>query len=639
MNRTTSLSLLLAATLFSFSARPAGAQEGRLLTMEEAVFSSKVYPAGISRTKADSLLGIVPSPESRVYTRGNGLYWRADDGSERTIAESEAPGIVYGTSVSRNEFGITSGIFPSPDGRKIAYYRKDERAVTLFPLLDITSRTGSLVQLRYPMNGMASEHISLHVYDTASGSTLQVQVDDFDAERYLTGITWSPEGKYLFIQVLDRAQKHMHLNMYRADDGRFIRTLLTEENDAFVEPQDPLYFLKDSYLFLFRTDNRDGWKNLYLCDTLGTVQRLVHTDADLAYLADNGKTVWYTSAEISPIENHLFCVSVKPGRKGTLPAKVSAPRQLTRERGWHTIRMAPGCDRYLDSWSRFDVPRKVELCRADDGTCLEPVFSAPDPLAGYLSCQAKLGTVKSADGRYDNAYRLFLPAGFDPQKKYPLIVYVYGGPHSQMVRDTWLGGIRMWEMYMAQRGYVVYVQDNRGTSNQGAAYEKAIHRRCGQVEMEDQMVGIRQLLEQPWIDRDRVGVHGWSYGGFMTISLMTHYPDVFKVGVAGGPVIDWKWYEVMYGERYMETEATNPEGFAQTSLINRAKDLKGKLLICQGAIDDTVVWEHSLSFVQACIKAGKQVDYFPYPCEKHNVRGKDRIHLMDKVTLYFEDYL
>ena len=409
MNRTTSLSLLLAATLFSFSARPAGAQEGRRLTMEEAVFSSKVYPAGISRAKADSLLGIPSADEPRVYTRNNALYWRADDGSERTIAESEAPGIVYGTSVSRNEFGITGGIFPSPDGRKIAYYRKDERAVTLFPLLDITSRTGTLVQLRYPMNGMASEHISLHVYDTASGSTVQVQVDDFDAERYLTGITWSPEGRYLFIQVLDRAQKHMHLNMYRADDGRFIRTLLTEENDAFVEPQDPLYFLKDSYLFLYRTDNRDGWKNLYLCDTLGTVQRLVHTDADLAYLADNGKTVWYTSAEISPIENHLFCVSVKPGRKGTLPAKVSAPRQLTRERGWHTIRMAPGCDRYLDSWSRFDVPRKVELYRADDGTCLEPVFSAPDPLAGYLPCQAKLGTVKSADGRYDNAYRLFLP--------------------------------------------------------------------------------------------------------------------------------------------------------------------------------------------------------------------------------------
>jgi dipeptidyl-peptidase-4 len=208
-----------------------------------------------------------------------------------------------------------------------------------------------------------------------------------------------------------------------------------------------------------------------------------------------------------------------------------------------------------------------------------------------------------------------------------------------MVQDSWLGQIRMWEMYMAQKGYLVYVQDNRGTQNRGAAFEKAINRQCGKAEMEDQMVGINWLRSLPYVDASRIGVHGWSYGGFMTISLLTTYPDVFKVGVAGGPVIDWKWYEIMYGERYMDNPQTNPEGFESTSLINKAKNLRGKLLICQGAVDETVVWEHSLSFIQQCIDLDIPVDYFPYPVAQHNVAGRNRLHLMDKITQYFEDYL
>jgi len=277
--------------------------------------------------------------------------------------------------------------------------------------------------------------------------------------------------------------------------------------------------------------------------------------------------------------------------------------------------------------------------RSTDGKVNECLFEGEDPLEGYASCKVEVGTVPSADNAFENYYRLIYPKDFDPAKKYPVIVYVYGGPHSQMVQDSWLGDIRMWEMLMAQKGYIVYVQDNRGTSNRGAAFEKAINRQCGKVEMEDQMVGIRRLLDLPYVDSERVGVHGWSYGGFMTISLMTTYPDVFKVGVAGGPVIDWKWYEIMYGERYMDTPETNPEGFEATSLINKATNLKGKLLICQGDVDDTVVWEHSLSFIQVCIDNGIPVDYFPYPVAQHNVFGRNRIHLMDKVTQYFEDYL
>jgi len=601
------------------------------------------HPAGNPNARMLTVAESVGQGQRSVYPEQVPLFWTADSQLTKERPEAaapewklpvpEGPGIVYGEAVSRNEFGIVDGVFPAPDGRRLAVYRKDESAVTLYPLYDITPRTGGAKMIRYPMAGMASEHISVCVTDLDGNILSTLQVSDFDDERYLTGVTWSPEGKYLFVQVLDRAQHEMHLNMYRADDGRFVRTLLTEHNDAWIEPLDPLYFLKGSYEFLYRTDNRDGYRNLYRCDTLGHVERFTAVDADVAYVANDGKYVYYTSAEVSPVENHLFRM---PLRKRLFDKK---PKRLTPEEGWHEISMSPDCSKFIDRYSAFDVPGVTQV-RAADGKLLEHVLTALDPLDEYAQCQVEFGTVPSADGLYDNYYRLFYPRDFDPAKKYPLVVYVYGGPHSQMVNDSWLGGIRMWEMLMAQRGYVVYVQDNRGTQNRGAAFEKAINRRCGTVEVEDQMAGIRALLDRaPWIDRSRIGVHGWSYGGFMTLSLATRNPGFFKVAVAGGPVIDWQWYEVMYGERYMDTPQTNPEGFAEASLIPRVGDLPGRVLICQGVLDGTVVPQHSLSFVQACIEAGVPVDWFPYPMDEHNMRGKARVHLYGKITDYFEQHL
>ena len=600
------------------------------------------HPEGNPNARLLTVAESVGLGERRVTPEQVPLFWTASgeltkERPERKapawkLPEPEGPGIVYGESVSRNEFGINGGVFPAPDGQRLAVYRKDESAVTLYPLIDIDSRTGGAKMIRYPMAGMASEHISVCVTDYDGNILSTLQVTDFDDERYLAGVTWSPESKYLFVQVLHRAQHEMHLNMYRADDGRFVRTLLTERNDAWVEPLDPLYFLQGSYEFLYRTDNRDGYRNLYRCDTLGRIERITPVEADVAYVANDGKYVYYTSAEVSPIENHLF--RVRLGKNS-----VGKAQRLTPEPGWHQVVMSPDCSRFIDRYSSFNVPGVTQV-RSADGKLLERVLTALDPLDEYAQCRVELGTTPSADGQFDNYYRLFYPRDFDPAKKYPLIVYVYGGPHSQMVNDSWLGNIRMWEMLMAQRGYVVYVQDNRGTQNRGAAFEKAINRQCGTAEVEDQMAGIRALLDRaPWIDRERIGVHGWSYGGFMTLSLTTRTPGFFKVAVAGGPVIDWCWYEVMYGERYMDTPETNPEGFAAASLIPHAKDLTGRVLICQGILDGTVVPQHSLSFMQACIEAGVPVDWFPYPRDEHNMRGKARVHLYEKITDYFEQFL
>lgn len=422
----------------------------------------------------------------------------------------------------------------------------------------------------------------------------------------------------------------MHLNRYNAADGQFVATLLSEHSDRYVEPSHPLYFIDgDSDKFIYTTNNRDGYRNLYLCSvSQGSVERFTAVDADVTYIGQSGDAVYYYSAEVSPIERHLFRKSLRTGK--TL--------RLTREAGWHNCTLSPDGRYFADDYSSLDTPRVVAIGSTDGGFYREE-FRADNPSKEYNYSTIELGSVRSADGKYDNYYRLIKPLDFDPSKRYPVILYVYGGPHSQLVRNNFQATLRRWEMYMAQHGYVVFVMDNRGTANRGAEYEQAIHRRCGKCEMEDQMAGLRWLLSHEWADSTRVGVHGWSYGGFMTISLMTNYPEVFKVGVAGGPVIDWKWYEVMYGERYMETEQTNAEGFAAVSLIPRAKDLKGKLLICQGAMDRTVVWQHSLNFIDGCIKQNVQVDYFPYPRADHNVVGRDRVHLMQKVTDYFEDFL
>ena len=639
--------------------RKANDSDGKILTMEETILSRDLDPKDLRcRWIDEEHIAIfrdgkwmkynieteqtTPHRPMRsrpfAYTKDGNLYLLDKDSVSTALIVSDNRDITFGQSVSRNEFGINGGIFMSPDNSKVAFYRKDESNVTSFPLLDITTRTGSLKEIKYPMAGMDSEKVSLGIYDLSDGNIIYAQVDDFGEDRYLTNITWAPDGKNIFISVLDRSQKHMKLNMYNTEDGSFIRTILTEDNEKYVEPLDPLYFVKGTEMFLYRTAGRDGFRNLYLCDTDGNVRRLTCTDADVAYIGNDGRYVYYTSAEVSPIENHLFRIEIKGLKKGVTKAAFGKPERLTKAEGWHNIAMNKSCTRYTDTYSSLTVPNVTDLCRTD-GSVVRNLLSAEDPTLDYAFTEITLGTVKSADGQYDNYYRLIKPKDFDPSRKYPVIVYVYGGPHSQMVKNTFMAQLRRWEMYMAQRGYLVYVQDNRGTQNRGLAFEQAIHRQCGQAEMADQMEGVKMLMDLPYVDRSRIGVHGWSYGGFMTISLITNYPDIFKVAVAGGPVIDWKWYEIMYGERYMDHPDANPEGYAKTSLINKAAELKGKLLICQGAIDPVVVWEHSLSFIRECIKHNVQVDYFPYPCAKHNVMGKDRVHLHNKISMYFEDYL
>lgn len=601
--------------------RPAGPTDGKLLTVKNVVYKGKLTPEETKNYFKND------APEfPKFSTKAASLYIVQNEGDSTLIAHG-GKGIVYGTAVSRHEFGIDKGIFPSPDRSKVAFYKKDESQVRRFPLLNIAKPGGALKYIRYPFSGGRSEKISVGVYDIEAKTIVWLDTEQETANNsYLTNITWNPKSDKLYIQVLDRSQQDMRLNEYDAITGQKTKTILTEHSDTWVEPQHPLEWIKNlPGKCIYATDNRDGWWNLYIVDVnTNTVKRLAQFDRDMQYVANDGKYVYFMAPDIHPVNNYLWRASIKSGKV----------QQLTKEVGWHRIEMAPDCKTYVDVYqSLTQVP--ISRLKSINGKVLETLKAPEDPTKDYAFTEIDMGTVTSTNGEDLNYYRLIKPLGFDPNKKYPLILYVYGGPHSQMVTNTFLGGLRRWEMYMAQKGYVVFVMDNRGTQRHRAAYEHSIYRQCGQNEMQDQMQAMQMLLEIPWIDKDRVGVSGWSYGGFMAISLATNYPDVFKVATAGGPVIDWKWYEVMYGERYMSTPENNPEGYEKTSLLKKAGDLKAKLLMIEGGNDDTVVPQHALSFLQECIDKGVQVDYFTYPKAAHNMKGTDRVHLIDKISNYF----
>ena len=575
-----------------------------------------------------------------AFVRDNQLCVTDAEGATRTLTTDGSRDIVYGQAVHRNEFGIMKGTFWSPDGKRLAFYRMDQSMVTDYPQVNTFTRIATEEPDKYPMAGMTSHKVTVGVYDLSTGKTVYLDAGD-PTDRYFTNIAWSPDSKTVYMIELNRDQTDMALRSYDAASGKRKATLYTEHDDKYVQPMTPIAFLPwDDTKFLLQSQ-RDGYNHLYLFDTEGRELRQVTSGKwvviDLVGFNKAKKSAIILSNEASPIQNNLYAVDLKSGRR-TL---------LDNGRGMHAAYFGRGdkggmlsaSGKWLfDHYTEPDVPR--DICVTNTATAASNrIFSAPDPWAGYAVPKYSCGTIKAADDSTDLYFRMVKPIGFDPAKKYPTVVYVYGGPNVRNVEAGWHYASRSWETYMAQKGYLLFILDNRGSSDRGRDFEQATFRHLGQEEMKDQMRGVAYLKSLAYVDTTRMGVHGWSYGGFMTTSLMTTYPDVFKVGVAGGPVIDWKWYEVMYGERYMDTPEANPEGYAQTSLLAKAKNLKGKLQIIIGMNDPTVVPQHALQFLNACEEAGTQPDFFVYPGEGHNMRGHKSVHLHERITQYFEDYL
>lgn len=565
-----------------------------------------------------------------AFTRENNLFLYKE-GVEKAITEDVNKQNVYGQSVSRNEFGISGGIFWSPQGGALAFYKKDESKVTDYPIVDYTKTVAQHTPIKYPMAGMDSEHVSVGVYDLVTEKTVYLNKQGAP-EDYMTNITWSPDEKYLFVQELNRKQNHMQLNQYDAKTGEFVKRVLEERNTAYVEPQHPLFFLPNRPNEFFILSNWDGYSHVNYCNTEGKILRqLTKGKWDVSRIVgyDEGENLLYVEGnKDSPIEKHLYRIDM---RNGTL-------KRLTNESGVHHTQISADKKYFIDQFQSTNIPNRVNLI-SNKGKVLKNLLNSNDNAWEYEFGENKLIEIPCKDGKNTLYARMILPPHFDASQKYPVIVYVYGGPHSQLVTKSWKNGARWWQYYMAQKGYIAFTLDNRGTSNRGRAFENVIHRQLGVKEMEDQMSGIEFLKTLSYVDADRIGVHGWSFGGFMTINLMLSHPETFKVGVAGGPVIDWSMYEVMYGERYMDTPQENPKGYKNSNLLHKVKNLNGRLMLIHGAQDPTVVMQHSMKFLRECVKENKQVDFFAYPTHPHNVRGKDRVHLMEKVSRYFEEHL
>ncbi|MGM9693405.1 MAG: DPP IV N-terminal domain-containing protein [Alloprevotella sp.] len=569
--------------------------------------------------------------KSEAYVKDWNLFVRTADGKEHQVSKDGTRQLQYGLSVHRNEFGIEKGTFFSPSGKLLAFYRMDQSMVTDFPLIDASTRVAQLAPEAYPMAGMTSHKVQVGVYNPETETTVYLQTGD-PTDRYFTNIAWSPDEKTVYVIELPRTQDKAELVAYDAATGKRGAVLYTETNPKYVEPMNPIVFLPwDADKFIYQS-RRDGFNHLYLMSVSGGEPKQL-TKGEFEVLQFLGfhatsKSVIVKTNEASPIRHNLYAVSLKT-LKRTL---------LDNGRGTHRATLSAGGAWILDRWSAPDTFRQTELV----STCgAKPVVLQTDgtPWKDYNVPEVSGGTIKAADGKTDLYYRLVKPVGFAPAKKYPAVVYVYGGPHAHNVDESWNYLMRPWEAYMAQKGYVIFVVDNRGSENRGFEFESATFRHLGEVEMEDQMKGVEFLTSLPYVDKDRLGVHGWSFGGFMTTNLMCTHPDVFKVGVAGGPVIDWKYYEVMYGERYMDTPQENPEGYERCSLLNKAKNLKGRLQIIVGLNDGTCVLQHSLAFLRACEDAGTQPDYFVYPGQEHNMMGRDMVHLHERITRYFEDFL
>jgi dipeptidyl-peptidase-4 len=559
-----------------------------------------------------------------AYTVGNNIRITTVLGKELLVTNNADKNIVSGQSIARNEFGIGGGLFWSTDGGILAYYQKDETDVHNYPLLDISATPGEVEFIKYPMAGQLSECPKVGLYNLAKGSTVMIAPRGLK-DHYLTNLSFTPDGKFILIAEVNREQDHMWLNVYDAQTGAFVNTILEETSETWVEPEHPAFFPNPKSNNFIWISEKSGFNNLYYYDIDGLLLKQLTNNTFVAKsiltASPDGKSVYFAATGENPLNTMVYQVDLNGVQK-----------LITTTEGVHDFMLSSDGKYFYDAYSNHNTPHKSALYAAN-GKLSKELVNSPEKLSDYAIGTSEINTLTANDG--STLYgRLIKPSNFDPTKKYPVLVYVYGGPHAQMITNSWLDNANLWMFWMAEQGYLIYTVDGRGSAERGVKFESQIHRQLGTVEIEDQLEGVEFLKSLSYVDSNRLAVHGWSFGGFMTTSLMLREPDVFKVGVAGGPVTDWKYYEIMYGERYMDRPEQNPKGYEQASLLTHAGNLKGDLLLIHGTSDDVVVMQHNLALVQKFVELGIQMDFFPYPMHKHNVIGKDRVHLMENVLQY-----
>tara|TARA_B110000879_G_scaffold210090_1_gene299364 strand:- start:87 stop:1883 length:1797 start_codon:yes stop_codon:yes gene_type:complete len=566
---------------------------------------------------------ISPDKNKIAYTIDNNLFLSNREDSVIEITNFEDLNIVSGQSIHRYEFGITKGTFWNNQSSKIAFYQKDETDVHNYPLLNINNTPGTVKYIKYPMAGQKSEYAKIGVYNLKNEKVTYLKLTQ-PKDHYVSNLTWGPKGEFIYVAELNRDQNHLKWAQYSANTGLRIKTMFEEINSKWVEPEHPLYFIPEKENEFIALSEKDGFMNLYH----------YNTDGQLINKITNNK--WVITKVLLVLQNKIFFEGTGDDPRSIHAFSVnldgSGIKKITTVEGVHSTQISPNHQFLLDQYSNSKTPGISQLINLKTFKT-NIIHKTENPINNLTLGKSEM--IKLNNQSNDELYgRLIKPSNFDENKKYPVLVYVYGGPHAQLVTNDWLNGASLWMYWMAEQGYLVFTVDGRGSENRGFDFESSIFRNLGYNEMKDQITGIEFLKSLEYVDSKRIALHGWSYGGFMTTSLMTQHSGLFTCGVAGGPVIDWKWYEIMYGERYMDNPKDNIDGYSSNSLLNHAKNLEGKLLLIHGTNDDVVVMQHNLAFIEKCIQEGKQVDFFPYPMHKHNIYGYDRVHLMQKVLNY-----
>ena len=528
------------------------------------------------------------------------------------------------------ELDISTAYWWSPDSAKLAFLQLDESRVEKYHLADALSYEGAVTEERYPVAGSPNPVARVGVVAVAGGETRWMDAGA-DRDALLARVAWLQDSRHVAIERLNRPQNRLDLLFAEAAGGKS-HTVLTEQDKYWINLSDDLHFFADGKRFLWSSE-RSGFRHLYLYDLSGKqLAQLTSGDWEVENVAgvdeQNGE-VYFTSTQQNPIERQLYSVALSGG----------APVQLTREHGTHKIDLAPGAAHFLDTYSSAMMPPRQGLFRADGGAVAALAENRVAELDQYHLQPVDFFTVPGADGTPLDA-SLIKPAGFDPARKYPVIVYVYGGPQAQQVRDTWEGLDFLWQQLMVQKGFVIFSLDNRGTSGRGHNFETPIYHHLGQAELADQLAGVAWLTKQPYVDPARIGIWGWSYGGYLTCMAMLRGGGAFKAGFAGAPVTDWRQYDTIYTERYMGTPEDNPEGYRDSSPVNFASGLEGKLLIAHATGDDNVHFANTVELAESLMNAQKYAEYQIYAGRGHGISdAAARIHIFNRATQFFLENL
>jgi dipeptidyl-peptidase-4 len=506
----------------------------------------------------------------------------------------------------------------------------DERKVSKYPLVDFASYEGEAEEERYPVAGGANPVVHVYTVEIAGGQT-KLMDTGLETNQYIPRVDWLKDSRRVAIQRLNRAQTQLDLLVADAATGKS-NVLLTEKDAYWINVSDDLHFLKDGTRFLWSSE-RSGYRHLYLYGLDGKeIAQLTKGEWEVSALqaVDESKgLVYFTATEKTPLERHLYQVGLD-GRGFT---------RISEKDGMHATQFSPDASAFVDTYSNTLTPPQQSVHRVDGTAPTALNENKVAELEKYYLTAPEFLKVKSHDGVELNAW-LIKPVNFDPTKKYPVLVYTYGGPHAQVVTNAWGGPTFLWHQMMAQKGFLIFALDNRGSAGRGHLFEEPIHLRFGAQEMSDQRDGVTWLKAQPWVDGSRIGIWGWSYGGHMTLHAMFEDPEDFKAGFAGGPVTDWHYYDSIYTERYIGLLPENEENYQSSSPIEKAELLRGKLLIAHGTGDDNVHFANTLSLIDKLIAKGKYVEVLPFPGRGHGVSDPPaRIVLMNRVTQFFLDNL